>query len=231
MKKLTDVIILGAKPIKGMKSLGAFSNIEIAKQKTCLDLQKQNLKKKLNIQNIFYIAGHQHCKLDKTPDNVSFIYNDAYEYKNNGHSLVLGINQSTADHVVLLFNKILFHHKIFNRLNYDQSHIFINDNVLNEYKLGCIINNGIIDNIFYNLPNKLTGIYVLTGKELELLKKLVQEHKNIDNMFIFEIINFIISMGGTFIPKTVESHKHILCINTSEGLQKIKRFYAKNFNT
>ena len=63
------------------------------------------------------------------------------------------------------------------------------------------------------------------------MKTLIQEHKNIDNMFVFEIINKTISLGGHFVPKVVESHKHIVCVNTSEGLQKIKRFYAKNFNT
>ena len=231
MKKLTDVIILGAKPIKGMKSLGAFSNIEIAKQKTFLDLQYQNLKKKLTIKNMWYVAGHQHSKLEKYPNNVSFLYNSNYESKNNGYSLSLAIKNSTTDHVVILFNKVLFHHKIFNRLNYDRSYIFINDNSLNEYKLGCVINDSSVDNIFYNLPNKLTGIYILTGNELEFMKTLIQEHKNIDNMFVFEIINKTISLGGHFVPKVVESHKHIVCVNTSEGLQKIKRFYAKNFNT
>lgn len=231
MKQLTDVIILGAKPIKGMKSLGAFSNIEMAKQKTFLDLQKQNLKKKLNVKNIWYIAGHQHIKLDTHQDGVSFLYNKEYEYKNNGYSLFLGLQNSTADHIVIIFNRVLFHHKIFNRLNYDRSYVFINDNSLNEYKLGCIINDGLIDNIFYNLPNKLTGIYILTGEELRIMRSFIKKSGSIHNMFIFELINSIISMGGKFIPKVVESHKHILCINTSEGLQKVKRFYAKNFNT
>ena len=56
MKKLTDVIIIGAKPIKGMKSLGAFSNIKINKHNNILDSQILNLRKKLNINNIIYIS-------------------------------------------------------------------------------------------------------------------------------------------------------------------------------
>lgn len=55
MKPLTDVIIVGAKPIKGMKSLGSLSNLQIDKSESILDNQVRNLHKKININNIYYI--------------------------------------------------------------------------------------------------------------------------------------------------------------------------------
>lgn len=47
MKPLVDIIVIGAKPIKGMKSLGALSNIKIDKKHSILDSQILNLKRKI----------------------------------------------------------------------------------------------------------------------------------------------------------------------------------------
>jgi hypothetical protein len=43
MKPLVDIIILGSKPIKGMKSKGPLSSVYINKNQTLLDNQIKNL--------------------------------------------------------------------------------------------------------------------------------------------------------------------------------------------
>ena len=114
MKKLTDVIIIGAKPIKGMKSLGAFSNIKINKHNNILDSQILNLRKKLNINNIIYISGFQSSKIDFN-NKIKVVENKEYTFKNNGFSLKLAMPYITSDYLLIMFNKTLFNHKIFNR--------------------------------------------------------------------------------------------------------------------
>lgn len=226
MKKLTDVIILGAKPIKGMKSLGAFSNIKIDKQHNILDTQIFNLRKKINVKNIIYVSGFQGSKVDTNSD-IIVLENSEYNSKNNGFSLKLALPYVTSDYVIIVFNKILFNHKIFNRLDYSHSSIFINNFNQNTYNIGCVINNeSKIENLFYNLPNKICGIYGLAKNEIEILKTI-----NInDNFFIFEIMNEILASGGEFIPKMINNHKNIIHIENNCTLKKIKRYYAQNFS-
>lgn len=226
MKKLTDVVILGAKPIRGMKSLGAFSNIKIDKQNNILDTQILNLRKKINIKNIIYVSGFQGSKVDTNSD-IIVLENTEYNSKNNGFSLKLALPYITSEYVIILFNKILFNHKIFNRLDYDHSSIFISDFDQNTYNIGCVINGeSKIENVFYNLPNKICGIYGLAKNEIDILKSI-----NInDNFFIFEIINDILASGGEFRPKVISNHKNIMHIENNSTLKKLKRYYAQNFS-
>jgi len=227
MKKLTDVIIIGAKPIKGMKSLGAFSNIKINKQNNILDSQIFNLRKKLNVNNTIYISGFQSSKIDFN-NKVTVIENKDYSFKNNGFSLKLAMPYVTSDYLLIMFNKTLFSHKIFNRFDYDSSSIFINDSESNSYNIGCVLSKDSlsIENLFYNLPNKTCGMYGLAKYEMDILRSLDIN----DNYFIFEIMNQIIASGGRFIPKFIENNKHIMNIDNNNVLKKIKRYYAQNFS-
>lgn len=224
MKPLTDIIIIGAKPIKGMKSLGAFSNIKIDKKHSILDCQLYNLKKKININNVIYVGGFQSTKIHR--NDIIVVSNNEYENKNNSMSLKIGLNYLSADYLFIIFNKILFNHKVFNRFDYSSSYVFINDNELNNYNIGCTIHDNKIENLFYNLPNKICGMYALAKKELDILKNI-----NItDNLFIFEIINNIINQGGQFIPKSIDDSRSLLSVDNNIILKKIKRYYAQNFS-
>lgn len=226
MKPLTDIIIIGAKPVKGMKSLGAFSNIKINKQNNILDSQILNLKKKININNIIYVGGFQSSKINPN-SNVTLVENKEYNSKNNAFSLKLALPYINSNYAIILFNKILFTHKIFNRLDYSTSSVFVNNSENNNYNIGCIINNDIvIENLFYNLPNKICGIYGLAKNELDILRSIDIN----DNFFIFEIMNEIIASGGKLKPKYIDNYKNIIHIENNSTLKKIKRYYAQNFS-
>lgn len=226
MKQSTDIIILGAKPIKGMKSLGVLSNIKINKNNNILDTQIYNLNKKIKVNNIIYVCGAQETKIH-SENKITIIENSEYELKNNALSLKLAMKSVTCNYVIVLFNKILFRHNIFNRLDYNNSSVFINNKASNTYNIGCTINDeSVVENLFYNLSNKTCGIYGLAKPELEILSSM-----NInDNFFIFEIINEIISNGGIFKPKYVDGHKNIIHVENNYTLKKIKRYYAQNFS-
>jgi choline kinase len=225
MKPSVDVIILGAKPIKGMKSLGAFSNLKIDRKNTVLDSQISNLNKKLNINKTIYVGGFQSSKIHR--DNILLLENHDYEVKNNGASLKLALQHIESDYIFIIFNKILLNHKIFNRYDFEKSFVFINDNELNTYDIGCVINNDTIENIFYNLPNKLSGIYGLSKTEIEILKQIDIN----DNLFVFEVMNKIIGAGGAFAPKLITGAKDTMNIENTTILKKVKRYYAQNFST
>jgi hypothetical protein len=50
-------------------------------------------------------------------------------------------------------------------------------------------------------------------------------------MFIFELINQTIEMGGVYRPKFLLNKKSIFVINNNKKLNKFKKYYGKNFNT
>lgn len=226
MKPSVDIIIIGAKPIKGMKSLGAFSNIKIDKKRSILGTQIANLRKKLNVKNIIYVGGYKYSNIEIDDNDIKLIENKNYLEKNNAYSLKLALPYVQSDYAIILFNKIVFNHTIFNRLNYNSSCLFIDNSEDNSYNLGCIINNNIVSNIFYNLPNKLCGIYGLAKSEISLLKNIEIN----DNLFIFEVMNNLIENGSVFEPKHIQKKKSVFNINNNIVLKKLKRYYAKNFS-
>jgi choline kinase len=236
MKISSNIIILGAKPIKGMRSVGAISNVPICGKRSILDLQIQNLKKKFTCDDIIYVGGYTGDSIlefnHKHP--ISYINNPKYDTKNNAHSLRLTLpHLYKHDCTLILFSKILFNYHIFDKLNRQRtSTIFIDNSTKNLYKIGCNINadSGTINNLFYGLDDRLCGIYFLRGKEHELLLKMLNDQHNIDNFFIFEIINAIIESGGSFYPSLVE-HKLVNQIDSNNALKKTVKYYAKNFSS
>jgi choline kinase len=236
MKTSSNIIIIGAKPIKGMKSLGATSNIPIHKKKSILDLQLQNLDRRFTCDNIIYISGYmggcvQHSN---SKYNISYIENSQYDVKNNGYSLKLALDRLYKhSSTLILFSKVLFNYHIFDALKRQKkSSIFIDNSKKNLYRIGCNINYdcNTINNLFYGLDNKLCGIYFLAGKEHNMLLNILEKKHNIDNLFIFEIINSIIDYGGKFSPSLVE-HRLISQIDSNNSLKKTVKYYAKNFSS
>lgn len=236
MKISSNIIILGAKPIKGMRSLGAVSNIAICGKKSILDLQLQNLNRRFTCDNIIYVGGYMGDRIQQTQYKypIYYIDNPEYDTKNNGYSLKLASNLlDKHDSTLVLFSRILFNYHIFDSLHKLQSSsIFIDKSVKNLYKIGCNINSdsSLINNLFYGLSNRLCGIYFFTGAEHKSLLETLATKDNIDNSFIFEIINSIIESGGKFLPSVVD-HKLVSQIDSNYALKKIIKHYAKNFST
>lgn len=229
MKPLTDIIILGSKPNKGMKSQGALSNINIIGSQSILDNQIKNLQKKININNIIYVGGYGFSEL-KNDKKISYIDNVEYESKNNAYSLGLALNKITTNNVLIFFNKIIFSHEIFNYFDFHESQIFISK--YSSYKIGSIINKNTskIENLFFNLDNRCCGIYYISGKELDYIKLIYESYFHIDNLFIFEIINKSIDMGGIYKPKFINKKRLLYEIKNNNTLDQFRKYYAKNFN-
>jgi choline kinase len=236
MKILSNIIIVGAKPIVGMKSLGAVSNMSLVGKKTVLDIQLQNLNKRFICDNIVYVGGHMGDKIvfpSYKNQHISYVYNPEYDDKNNGYSLKLVLEHLTHPNTLILFNKTIFNYKIFDSLIKNPiSSIFVDNSPKNTYRIGCNLNQntGLVNNLFYGLNNKTCGIYFLQNDEHVKFKNTLLYKKNIDNNFIFEIINDIIEDGGRFQAINIKN-KLIKQIDSVTTLKNTIRYYAKNFST
>lgn len=235
MKISSNIVILGAKPIKGMKSIGTISSVPVYGHKSILDLQLHNLKRRFHTDNIVYVRGYMGDKLsDIDHKEIKYVDNNHYSLKNNAYSLKLAAPYlKKYDSTLILFNKVLFHYKIFNYLTRNKdSKIIIDNSSKNFYKIGCNINSqtNIVNNLFYGLDNKLCGIYFLRGRENDMLMETLESRNNLDNEFVFEIINSIIEQGGRFSPMFVD-HKLVNQIDSNSALKKTIKYYAKNFSS
>lgn len=235
MKISSNIIILGAKPIKGISSIGPIHSIPVQNNKSIIEIQIQNLKKRFNLDNVVYIGSDEQNTLPPSIQNPSIHYlsNPYNKIKNNGYGLSL-VKQNDLfkyDTTLILFGKTLFDYRIFDKaIKSKDSTIFIDNSKKNSYRIGCNVDDtsGNINNLFYNLNNKLCGIYLLKNNEHQSMMRILKK-ENYDNYFIFEIINRIIDLNGLFKPIYI-SNNTVIQIDSHSNIKRAKRRYAKNIS-
>lgn len=199
-----NIIIIGDKYQKGMKSKGCQATIPFQKH-TMLEHQYMVLKKFFPFSRITYINGYDNKHLSsfiKTKKlDIRLIDNPLYSSTNNAYSLYLASNLLVQKSIILFGHTILTN-KCFDKLKTNnQSKILVNKMNLphNTGELGCVIQNDKVENISFDLPNPILDIYYLTKDHAEQLKNIIDDSKKHNN-FIFEIINILIDSGMHISP-------------------------------
>lgn len=216
-----NIIILGDKFQKRMKSKGSVGLLKIDRDYLIVK-QYKSIRKFFPDAKIVYIYGFDSKKFLNTLENeyqyiindIEFIYNNHYDQHNYGYSLELAKDYLQED-ILILFGYTILSNAILDEINTTEkvSKIFITNNKDN--KLGCVINNSRIENIFYDLDNKLEEIYFITKHDSSLLRKILEDKKLVcKNMFIFEFIN-----------KLIDNNVHIKPVITTQT--KGKRCHQK----
>lgn len=198
-----NIIILGDKFQKRMKSKGCVGLLKTYNHQNILQNQLGILNAVFKSPTIAYVYGFDSKKflsfISKHNDllkNVNLIYNPEYDQYNYAHSLYLAKDYLDSDCLVL-FGDSSLNSKVFNRFDVtDGTQIFINKYIKN--KLGCIINNQIIENISYDLDNYLYDIYYLSKNHASYIKTVL-ETNIVHNYFIFELINKLIVSNNCLI--------------------------------
>lgn len=192
-----NCIILGDRYSKGMKSKGCPALVKKdSKSPAILDTQFKVLTEKFKPDNIIYVYGFDSKRfLAYVSKNEHFkivtVFNDQYDYKNIGYSLSL-VDTFLCDNTLIVGGYNLVSKSMFKNLNIDHSNILVSDN--SESSLGCVINNGYVENISYDLNNKLCNIFYLTKSVAINLKNKLSNSKY-HNAFLFEILNDMIDDG------------------------------------
>lgn len=198
-----NIIVLGDKFQKRMKSKGCVGLIKI-NNKSIIQLQHKIIKHLFPESKIVYVYGFEgkrlHTFLTKNTllnNDIMAVYNSHYEKYNNAYSLSL-IADFLDDDCLILFGDTIISKKTFAKFNTNNgSQVFLSKK--NKNRLGCIINDGKIENISYDLDNYLSEIYYLTKEDMLTIKHLLNNKIN-SNYFIFEIINKLIDMDKPIYP-------------------------------
>ena len=198
-----NIIILADKYQKRMKSRGCVGLIKY-NNKNILFHQYKILNNIFPYANIVYVYGFDNKRLvsyiNKNSldyQNIKFIYNNLYEKYNNAYSLSLAKDYLNDD-CLLLFGEHVIKNITFENFKITpQSQVFIDKKI--KTRLGCIINNNLINNICYDLDNYLSEIYFISKNHVSAFQQFTT-NPNHYNSFIFEIINKMIDSNYQFTP-------------------------------
>lgn len=215
------IIILGDKYQKGSKSQGCAGLIKINNNSNILENQYLILKSSFPDSKIFYVYGFDNKKIisyfENKKLNINFIYNEKYDEYNEGFSLSL-IKEYIDSETLIISGYNIFSPNCFKKFDTTHSQVFV-DNSENS-KIGCIINNkNILENIFYDLDNKIHSMFYLNKPDAIIFNNLLQS--KIYNAFLFELINTCISSGCNIKLKNLNKNiRHYKTTNNTKQYEK-----------
>ena len=195
---------------KGSKAAGCCGLVSFGKKQNLFQQQRKAIKSIFPKSKIIYVYGFDHKKfstfIKKNPieSDTQPVFNSLYSKHSEGYSLSLALKEITTDEDCL----VLFGYEPVDKdhlkhiKNTKHSIAFINRD--NRTNLGCILDNNSkkINHIFFGLDNYIANTYFLKKNEIKILREVIK-HNSIHNMFLFEIINSIISRNGTLFPMVI----------------------------
>lgn len=191
-----NILILGDKYTRGMKSKGCQALLSYNQKYNYFEYQYNILTNKFASANIVYVYGLGDKKfvsyiqnnklLDR--DNLHIIHNQEYEIKNDIYSIYLCKTKiDTSDDTLIIFGN-----SILNRFKFDhRSTSCLFTSRYHDDRIGCVYQNGFVENIGFDLDNRIDKIYYIARQDMGLFMSLISDQKN-HNKFIFEIINLMI---------------------------------------
>lgn len=220
-----DIIIPAAGMSTRMKALGSKPLVYV-KDKRLVEYQIDIINKVFNRKNIFIVSGLDSDRVMNFVGNRAInLENEKYDETNVGRSIAIGLRASQANSVIVIYGDLFFTYNAINH-QYKNSSFIVMSNTMSKNEVGCTHNNGILENLYYDLPNKWGQITYFTGNELALLKKVVFNREN-NKMFGYEIINKIIDMGGEFKIK-IPQNCYIQDIDTAKDLLNVENYINEN---
>ena len=198
-----NIIIINSGVSHRTKSFGPVCLFSITPRKTLIERQIDIFNSLMPRAKIDTIVGFKSKRIRKHLENINIniLENPDFEYTNDLYSLGLLLD-NIKDKLLIVPGNIVFKKNLFRDFDKKKSQIWINKYQVSE--LGCTITNNKIENIMWSLTNYLSGLYFLTGAELDSFKEICKDPKT-HKWFIFEGINHIIKNGGKIMPNYTKS--------------------------
>lgn len=207
----TDIVLLCSEITRGMKSYGPKATILLGKRKEPLIIKqiRQILKFYENC-NIHIVVGFGNQKIQKIIHEygfeykINFIEHNDYESHNNGGALICGLSECNGD-TLFVNNGIILSQRIFS----DKCCLpIVNGKNIDKFLIGSTINDGQVQNLFYDLDNRWSEIVFIPSSHIDHIKKTMKPHQNkLCKMFIFEIINYLIDKDIIFVSENIQDQK------------------------
>jgi len=194
-----DVILLAGVMGYRMKSYGPRCLMKIRKEETVLDRQLSILGSVYANARTIVTTGFESDKVVKQyGGKLSLVEHQYYTHNNEGDEARLAINNSVADHALIICGHILFNQQAIRHIDLNESGIVIDSRGhLDEGTISVNHTEEHVTNILYGkeFKSKWSNIVYLTGKELKMFREIVQKEQCYRH-FLHEIINSVIQSGG-----------------------------------
>jgi choline kinase len=199
-KQDISIAILSAGIGARIKSYEPRSMIKIG-SKTLIEHQINTLEQCFESPEIIAVVGYGADKITKrVRGSVRIVENQIYQETNTSESMRLAFNNTTKNNFLFIHGDLYFNQDTLSNLDYNKSFILIDDkNQFSDKEVGVTSNKNVATILSYGLPVKWAQIAYITGKEIEILKKIFHKFDSISKKNLsFEIINKMISMGACF---------------------------------
>lgn len=218
-----SIIIPAAGMGHRMKSYGPKALIQLDSQNTIIERQIKILKKNYPKSEIFIVVGFEYEKILKKLDkySVRFINNPIHENTNVLYSIGLAIQATNTKEVMLVYGDLVFNEFAIKDILGKSKIIVDKKSLMGTEEVGITQDlENRVSNFAFGLELKWAQIAYITGKELELFRKIAIK-KESSQWFGYEGLNYVIENGGQFMSCCPNKMK-ILEIDTTKDLEKIK---------
>lgn len=222
---MIDVLIIVPEITKGMKSIGSKALLVIKDPITIIDYQINQIKKCLSSDaNITIATGFEAEKIKRSiseKHNVKFIYNPKYKTTNQAECLSLYLKNNFSENLFVISNGIIFKNTKFDIGKQSGSKIFVIDKPKYNFTIGCSDSEN-TEYLFYDLPVIWSECFFLDKIGIDMLK-VISNKENIEQLYLFELINKLIDNQIIF-KKEYVSKKNIMKIINNKDISKAKQF-------
>lgn len=217
-----SVILLSAGSYKNFKR--SVCSIQLADGQTVVEKQINAIKTAYPLADITIVVGHDG---DYTVDyllknfpELRIVQNERFDETNNSRSLSLAIMSGQRENLLVINGDILFDSVYIQNIA-GQSSVLVIDKTkqITDDEVGTIVVDGVLTSISHGLPNIWSQIMFLSGNELDIIKKYINEKKN-SVKFLHEIINTSIDNGAVFLAHN-QSSGYIKEIDNFKDLEKV----------
>jgi choline kinase len=216
-----EIIIPSAGMGKRMKSYGPKCLINLHNNYTIFKHQLNIITSLFEKFTLIVVCGFEsHRVINSLPSNTIIVENERYTETNVVRSIGLGLNATRGNNVIIVYGDLVFNRDALN-FDFEKSCMIIDNKTMSDEEVGCVISNGLVQNITYDLPNKWGQIVYLTGKELKFFKTYCGNKEN-HTKFGFEAINYVINRGGRF-EAVVSKKTKIIDVDKASDLEKARQ--------
>lgn len=217
-----SVILLNALPDKKIKSIGNKCLLPINKKINLLDYHINTIYRIYKNPEIIIVCGFDTKKIKKYINdkykNIKYIDHDVNEYTNIGESLVSGLGLVTNDNCLIINANNILHKKAIDKIiqNNDEFSYVLTKKICGDIGFISDVSKKII-NCYYGLPNCICEVLYINKEQFKDFLKI--KNHDISKMYLFEIINYCISMNINIQSINIPDS----AITLLENLQNIKR--------
>lgn len=224
---MINSLILVPEITKGMKSIGSKCLLKI-KEYSILEYQINQIIGINQSIRINIATGFDHEKIkeyisNKYQQHINWIYNPEYEYTNQTKSLSLFLENYPCEDLLIINSGVLLKNKTISYSSLKGNNkVYILNKPKSNFNIGCS-NTDNIEYLFYDLPNLWSECVYFNKSTIVELKNILVYNKNMDKLYLFEIINNLIHHNVKFDNIYIDK-KNIFKINNTKDIPQARRF-------